>query len=236
MLVVPIVGIALVGSAYLLLVWFGTSGRPADGPEVTLAFSGCAEAAPVVQARLVWMGLEPTAPELAADGFSLSVQLPSDPRTQARIPDTLVRPGRFEVRPHGATTPIVTEADIADATAALGFLDHPKALVQLTLPAARRLAEAMQGTPTGRTEVVLDGETLRSFDNVPAVVDGQVFLDHVSGTGRDTLDFAAETAVRRRWGSSSARISARIEAERVSSHSTNISTARCCKTWKAPIF
>lgn len=194
-LAVPIVSIVLVGSAWLLLTGMGAAGRPADGPLVRMAFRGCAEAEPVVRARVEWMGLGEVQTTPLPDGFAVLARLPSDPTTQERVPATLARTGTFAARVGADGEAVVTEVDIADATVVLGFLDHPKAQVQLSEEGARRLARTQMDDPQGFLTLEVDGAPVRRLDNLPAVGDGRLTLDPSGLADRALVDFAAETAL-----------------------------------------
>ncbi|MCB9665755.1 MAG: hypothetical protein H6732_16725 [Alphaproteobacteria bacterium] len=194
-LAVPVVSILAVGGAWLLLLGFGAAGRPADGPLVRIAFEGCAEAEPVVRARVDWMGLPEVESTPIPGGFALMARLPSDPATRARVPATLARTGSFVVREGAEGEVVATEADLLDATVVLGFLDAPKPQVQLTEAASKRLAEVQMADPEGFLTILVDGREVRRLENMPAVGTGVLMLDPGQLADRELVDFAAETAL-----------------------------------------
>jgi hypothetical protein len=154
MLALPIVGVALTFAAYAAMWTLGRAGRPAEGAPADLGFAGCADAAPVVAARLRDMGL---APETRTDdgGFTVSVVLPADPRVAAQIPSTLAQPGRLEVIGRGAV--LATSADVTDASVRMDLLMIPSTLLAMTEAATARVATEVRADPDGTLVFRVDG-------------------------------------------------------------------------------
>jgi hypothetical protein len=195
----PVVSILLVGIGYLILFSYGEAGRAADGPLVRMTYAGCAEARPVVQQRVETMGLPEVSFGEAEGGFSVTARLPGEPRVRDRIPETLARRGRLQVRAvvGGAVTEevIVDQDDIALATVHMAFLDVPRAQVQLTPEASKRLRAHQEQHYEDGVAILVEDEVVVELRNLPALENGELALDPIGRSELERLDFAAETAV-----------------------------------------
>lgn len=191
-LLVPIVSIVGVGSAYLYLAWLGWQGRDEAGEAVRIAFVGCDEAQTGVRARVAFMGLPDPVFEDTSDGFVLTTRLPEDPG--AAVPETLAASGVFVVRPVGGGPSVLTNADVAEATVELPFLDAPHAIVVLRPDAAMGLRNHMESRPAEGVEVVLDDEVVYRRKNSPSVANGRLAVDKEGASDLERMQFAARTA------------------------------------------
>jgi hypothetical protein len=195
LLVVPVVSITVVAIAYIVMYSYGLSGRGADGATVRVGFRGCAEAAPLVDRRLAAMGLERLGGGATADGFEVLTRLPVDEHAATFVPDVLARTGRFEIRAQPEGEVLATEADVAEATPEMRFLDAPHARVRLALDAAKRLDAWQKAHPQGHVEIRVDGTKVADWKNLPAVEDDELEIDQVEATIRERIDLAAAVPI-----------------------------------------
>lgn len=156
-LAAPVAMVIVVGLAYGGLVAFGLAGRPATGPEVTLAFSGCPEARPFVEARVADMGLPATFSD-DRGGFSARIVLPRDPYAAADVAPTLARTGAFEVL--GGDEVLARNAQVTRASVRLDLSMTPTTLVDLGPDASVRVRDWVRAHPDAELEFRLDGETV----------------------------------------------------------------------------
>jgi hypothetical protein len=170
-LLLPILGVVFTFVAYGVMVGFGVRGRPAEGAQVTLAFTGCAEAAPVLADRLGDMGLDPE-PHDVTEGFAFDVVLPADPEVAGRIPATLAAPGRLEI--HGDGAVLATHADVTGASVRMDLMMTPSTLVNLSAASADRIVKHVRAHPEGRLVFVLDGVSIGTQSNRNPVGVGEV--------------------------------------------------------------
>lgn len=162
MLSMPIAMAVLLVGGYVLVMVLGARGRPATGDRVTLDFAACAEAEPVVRARVEEMGLgDPEWSELPG-GFRLVTTLPDWDGANEDIPATLARQADFQVR-YGDEV-LLTGVDIASATMRLDYTTSATTAVVLTEPATERLkAFAHSHEPGTALQVALDSEVLATL-------------------------------------------------------------------------
>lgn len=195
MLVVPIVSVLLVGSAYAVMAWFGAAGRPAEGPVVQVTFRACPEAAEVVKARVDFMGLGEPKVTAVPDGFALRARFPVEERVIAAIPATLAARGAFVLRAGEDGEVLATEAELADAGVVPTFLDVPRAQVRLAPEAAKALKAHMGAHLDGHLTAWLDGDLVTRRKNAPPIDDGEVDLDLPELAAEVRIDRAAHAAV-----------------------------------------
>lgn len=200
MMVVPIVSIVAVGLGYAGLMWFGLAVQLPTGPLTTVHFDGCSEAGPLVRARAEQIGLTELELQDSPGGFDLVVRMPTDERVAKGIPATLAAPGRFRVEglaqdgsPTGEV--LVTEADIADSTVYMNFLDAPRAHVILTQEAGRSLRDWQQERPDQGLQLVLDDRKANTLANLPTLTSGTLDLDLPGATDLARMDFVAAASV-----------------------------------------
>lgn len=179
-LALPLVGVVFIVIAYTVTFGMGMQGRPATGAPVALSFAGCPEAGPVIAARLVDMGLEPSP---AGDPLAFRVALPDDPEVAARIPDTLTTPGRLRILGDGAE--LAGPQDIADASVRMDLMMVPSTLIHLGEAAANRVRDHVRANPTGRLTFELDGSPIGTQSNREPVEVGEVEIDPEIGDGRE---------------------------------------------------
>ncbi|MFM2162688.1 MAG: hypothetical protein RLZZ383_2200 [Pseudomonadota bacterium] len=191
-LAVPISSIVLVGGLWVGMAVMGNAGRDADGPAVTLDVTACADALPIVRDRAEAMGLDVSGWAPTPHGATLPTRLPAAERSQRLIAATLAAPGRLVVRDAEGHDPIATEADLAEATAYLPFLDAPKVQAVLAPDAAKRLKAHMQGDPEGSLAFVLDDVVVTTRRNMPPEEHGELTLDRIDAEDDFArMDFAA---------------------------------------------
>ena len=199
MLAVPIVSIAIVGTAYLILLSYGLEGRDAAGELTTVTYDGCPEAAPVLTARLEAMGLPDLSVDASTDGvLSVTARLPADERTASAIPRDLTRPGTFAILPddpESGDAPLATRADLASAQISLAFFDVPKTTIQLKPEAADRVRSYMETHPEDGVRIFVDGEQISRRQSMPPEARGLFTLDRVGRSDLERLEFAASTAI-----------------------------------------
>lgn len=191
LLAVPVVAIAIVGTAYVVMFWFGLAGRPADSGAVRLSYRGCAEAAPIVDRRLAAMGLDRLGGDPTPDGFDVVTRLIGDAHAAAFVPALLAAPGRFEVRGQPEGEVLLTEADVAESSPEMRFLDAPHARVLLRPEGQKRFDAWQLAHPDGHVEVRFDGVKVADWKNTPPLVSAELSVDKIDGSARERIDLAA---------------------------------------------
>lgn len=194
MLVVPIVSVMAVGSAYLGLAYLGWQGRGGSGEVVRIDFEGCAAAQEGVAERVAFMGLRDPSFKPTGAGFSLEVVLPLDPDAAADIPTTLAARGEMGIYPLDGEEAVITNGDVKETTVELPFLDAPHAILVLTEEGAGRLRAHMEGDPGGAIEVRLDGASVYKRRNSPVPTKRRLAIDQPGETDLDRMLFAARFA------------------------------------------
>lgn len=173
-LTLPIVGIVLVFLLYGAMWALGMSGRAARGPRAELAFDACAEARPLLEARVADMGLADTRWRDTPGGFAVELTLTGDPEVDARLPDTLAMPGALEVLGEGEV--LATSADITDAGVRLDLLMVPSVLLKLRDEAAQRVKDHVRAHPGGELRFRVDGVDVGGQSNLEPVAVGDLEL------------------------------------------------------------
>ncbi|MEZ4237199.1 MAG: hypothetical protein R3F59_13805 [Myxococcota bacterium] len=193
-LAVPVVAVVLTLVAYAGMVGLGLRGRQATGPPVPLRFDGCAEAGPVLAARLRDMGVEAE----PGDGpLSFVASLPTDPAVAASIPATLAMPGRLEVR--GGDQVLAGPSDVVDASVRADVMMVPTTLVHLSQAAAARVRDYVRANPTGRMHFAVDGQVVGSQSNEASEEIGEVEITPEDAHGRPMDDGRARWDLVAAW-------------------------------------
>ncbi len=160
LLVVPILAIGGVMGAYGWLALNVLRGTPAAGPRVTLPFVGCPAAADAVLARVERMGLQQPVVTPTADGFTMEVDGPPDPKIASKLGPTLVRPGRVElVGPDGTVTAW------QGAFIRLDLRMVPSTVFTLLPGDVDRVAAWQRAAPEGDLVVRMDGAEIGRIEN-----------------------------------------------------------------------
>ena len=188
----PILVTAALFAGYGVLFSYGLDGREVFSTPQTVTFAGCAEAMPIVQARIDHMGLPGATLATTEGGFSFHSQIPE--ALAYPVQETLAAPGVLTVLDDQDQI-LVTNADIDNATVFLGLRAAPRTLIQLTGDAGTRLAEAMMSHTDGSTRVMVDGEKHRHLRNLPAITNGQLELELTESTHREIIEYAAHWGV-----------------------------------------
>jgi hypothetical protein len=197
LLVVPILFVGAIVLAYTYVFALGVRGRPADGERVTMTFTGCAEARPLVVERVAAMGLGDPAWADAPGGWTLTATLPADPDVAAAIPATLTAAGRFEVRADGDgadAAPIVAAEQVESASVGFGPIGSVTS-IQLDEAGATALREHMMAHPEGRIALWFDGGRVQDEANLPAEPRGALNLRPPREGARAELEVAVERAL-----------------------------------------
>lgn len=190
----PVLSVVGVGLAYLFVFWRGSQGIAAAGPLVRIDLDTCAEARPVLQARLAFMGLPDVTVTDRTGGLSVTARLPDQERVREQIPATLAAPGRLVVRGEPGDAVIITEADVTEATVTLPFLDSPKAWIQFNDAAAARWKQHGEAHPGDAVAFTLDGVRAGMRKNHPPGDTTSLILDLADQSDLARLDFAAHAA------------------------------------------
>lgn len=180
LLVMPLIAIPTVLMGYVVLVWFGYVGVPADGDRVTLDVRTCQAAEAVIQARIADMGLGDPVFSDTVDGFTALVTLPANDFAED-IPAALAKGGRFEVRSGGVV--VVDNTQVASTTLRLDFTGEPSIAIQLDEDGTQRLLETMQAHPDDTVALFVDGEAMGERVNRPANAAGRITLP-ITGADR----------------------------------------------------
>lgn len=163
LLAMPPVAVVLVFIAYGVLLFFGISGRPADGETVDIAIRTCPEAQAVLAARAEMIGVVPSFTP-TEDGFRITVTLPSDEVVAASIPGTLAERGLLEVRAEDGTL-LVDSEGVADAGIRMDLMMTPTTFVAFTDEAHERLRAHMKANRNGKLSVTVDGAEVAVVSN-----------------------------------------------------------------------
>lgn len=188
----PILAIFVVFVGYGVLFSYGLEGREVGGTIQKVSFTGCAEAMPVVQARVDQMGLADAILTANNHGFSFSALIPDV--VEFPIPQTLATPGILTVLDEDDNV-ILTNADLAEATVYLGLRAQPRTLLTFTYDGGVALAESMIGNSGGSTRVMVDGEQHLHLKNLPSVANGQLELELTGQPDRQVIAYAAHWAI-----------------------------------------
>lgn len=192
LLALPVVGVVFVAIAYTGMWSLGVRGRDPEGQTVELAFTGCPEARPAVEARILDMGL-PVLASAASDGtWTVRTTLPADPRAAGQIPATLAAPGRLVVRAEQQV--VATSEDVLDASVRLDLMMSPRTLLKLGPAAADRVETYVRSTPIGALVFEVDGQRVGSHANANPVAKGELEIDPPLG-GRERWDATAAWSV-----------------------------------------
>lgn len=192
----PIVSIAIVGTAYATLFWAGAEGRPADGALTRVRFAACPEAQPVLAGRVEDMGLGEVTWAHEGAEIVLQARFPSDPAVAQGIPTTLSRPGVLVVHDgEDPTRVIATNADVESASPYLGFRAAPTTLIQLQREPGKRLKQYMEENFKSHLVMKMDGEVLLRRKNMPSEPLGQLMVEAEASTDPRVVTLAAERAV-----------------------------------------
>lgn len=195
LLLIPAAMVGLTFVLYAGMLALGLYGRPADGDRVVMAFTGCAAAAPVVQARVAFMGLGDPVLAERPDGFDLQVTLPADPHVARGIPDTLTAPGRLQaVRRDAPDQVLFTEAEVAHAAIRQDLTLIPWTVLTLTDAGVAALGAYVREDREGRVIYRMDGAEIGSVSNLKGATP-EVELSPELEDDRARLEAAAARAV-----------------------------------------
>lgn len=195
LLVIPIVAVILVGVTYIGMYAMFLQGRAADGERVTMAWSTCAEAQPVLEKRVEAMGLGD--PELTfADGtLTLVATLPAEEDVAARIPGTLAMTGLLEGRRIEAPDDVLlSNTHITDAAMRQDLTLMPWTVLTLTDAGVERLKSAVVDQRDGKVRYTLDGVEIGVVSNLKGPT-REVELTPDGPTERDRMHAAAERTI-----------------------------------------
>ena len=194
-LVIPILSVAVVGLAYVVMFSIFLGGRTADGARVTLQWSGCPAAGEVVSRRVEAMGLGD--PELTTpDGrVVLTATLPAEPDVAARIPVTLAMPGVLRAWPEDdPSSTLFTNADVSQAAMRQDLTLMPWTVLTLTPEARQRLQDTVMAKRDGKVVYALDGQVIGTVSNLKGAA-LEVELTPEGTDDRDRMQKAAERTV-----------------------------------------
>lgn len=194
LLVLPVLAGIGVVIAYGYLFYTGAQGRPADGDRVVMAFEGCPEALPVVQARVERMGLGDPSAASVEGGFTVTARLPAESRVAGHIPETLAKQGHFSVVDPASGT-VIVEGHVEDTELHLGLMGTPTTIVQLDEQGATTLREWMETHHEGKVGYVIDGTTVKERTNLPAEPRGRLELEPYGDLEQDRMESAAERSL-----------------------------------------
>lgn len=193
--ILPVVFAAVIFGTYLVLFGVGSLGSAASGERVTIDFQTCAEARPLIEARVAQMGLGTPVYTDRATGFSLTANLPDSPAAP-HIPATLARAGDFHIRqgtePDGAE--IVGPDAVKKAELTLKELGNPLVEVLLSLEGKDALEAHMEAHVDDQISVWIDVERVFVRDNDPPFRSVKLDLRAEGDDGVDNLRRAAD------WG------------------------------------
>ena len=186
---------ALVIIAYVVLFSAGFIGLGAGGDRVAMEFRTCAEARPLIEARVEQMGLGDPVWETTSEGLSLTANMPATPAAPY-IPETLARVGDFAIVT-GETRDgdvIVDDDDIVQAQLSLKELGNPLVVLEMTHDAHKRLEAHMEAHIEDSISVWVDDELVLARPNDPPFRRTEIDVRAEGDDGQDNLRRAAD------WG------------------------------------
>lgn len=189
----PVVGVFLVGLAYVVIGSLGLAGRSAQGAAVTWRFDGCHDARPFLEARLADVGL-PAEWSDAPGGYAVKTQLTGDEAVDRALPETLVRRSKLEV--YGGDAVLLDSADVTEASVRMDVFMVPYVLLSLDEGAAQRVKQHVRADPEGRLSFVVDGRTIGWQSNRNPVEVGSLEINlELDGDEQARMQAAAEWSV-----------------------------------------
>lgn len=192
-LVIPVLLTVVMVMMYLAVGVAGYIGRAPKGDVVRIAFEGCRDAAPLVEARALGMGLGDVQTDEGPGGFSIIAQLPAEERVATAIPQTLATPGHFEmVDADGAV--LVTDDDVETAVPHLKLQGDAVTIVQIRPQAQEALTTYARERREGKVTAKVDGVVGAAYELGQLPRNQQVEIAF-EGTPQDKLDAAAATAI-----------------------------------------
>jgi len=173
-LAAPVVMFIFVVIAYTTFGWYGLQGRPAQGDLAVLTFEGCAAGRVALEERLVMMGFSNTVETGLEDQFTVQLTLPADEEVATTLPDTLVRPGQFELRDGPGEEVLVGSEQVQGASHRLDLLMNPTLVVNIPPEEARSLRKRQEHSPYGQLSFWLDGERIGGQKNLKPLEGNEV--------------------------------------------------------------
>lgn len=193
LVLLPIIGIVLVVSAYVVIVGMGITGRSAQGDEVTWHFTGCEAAQPMIEARLDDIGL-PSTWTTGPGTYTVTTRLTGDGTVDRSLPVTLTTPGALEVR--GGSLVLASSEDVTYAGVRMDVFMVPSVLLRLDADGADRVKQYVRSEPEGRMEYYVDGQYIGWQSNTNPVSVGEVEINlEMDGDERARMQAVASWSV-----------------------------------------
>jgi hypothetical protein len=191
----PIVMTVIVFVLYAYLLYFGFLGRAATGDTVTATIATCPEAASVVEARLMTMGL-PYELTTTATGVEVIATLPDDPDVASEVPNSLVRPGLFEIQEGEQGGPVLLGPELVEgALVRMDISMTPRTAVQIDHDIAQVIHRHQAATPSGVLSFWLDGERIGGLSNLGLIAEPEIELIPTADTEKQQMERAARYAM-----------------------------------------
>jgi hypothetical protein len=190
----PMLFVGLIALAFGLLVLMVRCGGQADGERIIATLqTDCAHAsAPVLQARMVAMGLGEPEIEVAGVGVRLTATLPSTETDHQTIPRLLAKQGEVQLLSADGTV-LATTAQITGAGVEIDNAGMPTTLVQIDAEAQRSVQAGLEAAPP--VTVLMDGQSVAEFTRLPDLEDGHLELPSGEGITAARMRVAADRSI-----------------------------------------
>lgn len=194
MLLPAFLGVGLLVAVAGLALQMSRDGS-ASGDRVAMRFqTACpAEVGPVLMKRARDIGLGDPDLQVEAGGVVLTASLPGLGDDEAAVPALLTRPGTLQISAKDG--PVLSEADVADASFDLDEGGTPITRVTLLPPARLRVEAILKADPGGALSIVVDGEPLPDRPNSIDLEGDQLRLPSGVGDNRLRARLAADRAI-----------------------------------------
>ena len=200
MLMLPVGASLFIIAMYIAMIVIGALGSTPTGDRVRIAFATCADAMPLIEARVDAMGLGEPAFQREEGRLLVTATLPDKPDVAASIPRTLAAPGRFEIRTEDSNEVVIDPTHIVEVNLTLERLGDPLTIIRLSQEGGRILREHMEDNRGGAIVVYIDDELIVTRMNEPAVLEGVIDLRPHQETREADIEVAAERRVRVGFG------------------------------------
>ena len=194
MLLPAFLGVGLLAAAGAV-AWQMSRDGSAAGDRVAMHFqTACpADVGPVLMKRASDIGLG--APDLRVEpaGVVLTAALPGLGDDRVAVPALLTRPGSLLISAKDG--PVLTEADLDDASFDLDESGIPITRLHLLPPGRLRIEAILQADPGGALYITVDGEPLPDRPNSIGMEDNQLRLPSGTGDNKLRARLAADRAI-----------------------------------------
>lgn len=195
-LLLPVGLTILIMVAYAMLFTLGMVGSSASGDRVTVTFSTCPEAKPLIEKRVDMMGLGQPQWSGSETQPVLTATLPATPAAFG-IPATLARTGRFSIRRGRDLSGevILDQDDLETAEFSTKELGNPLVVLKLQRASQQRLEQWMEDNNDASITVWIDDESILTRPADPPFRREEIDIRSEGPDGFDNLTRAVNWAM-----------------------------------------